>query len=787
MLNRNAVLLYLSLIATAAVALLLVLPGGPGRRAAAASFTVNSTADPGAGVCDVAECTLREALSAANVSPDADLIAFAIPGPGPHTIQPLSPLPTVTNPVIIDGTSQPGFAGTPLIELDGSLAGATANGLRITGGGSTVMGLAINRFARAGIELVSGGGNTVQDSFIGTDPTGLLDRGNGLEGVRVNSSANNTIGGSGNLISGNNGHGIRILGSASTGNVVKGNQIGTDGSNNPLGNAGNGVEIVEGAGGNTIGGTETGAGNVIAFNGGSGVAVAFSGFDSSTGNAILGNSIFTNVLLGIDLAEDGVTTNDPADADLGPNGLQNFPVLNNAMSGSTTIEGTLNAAPNTKFRLELFAVPACDTSPDGHGPASGHGEGEQFLGAADVTTDGSGDASFSETFSETVPVGHFVTATATDPGHNTSEFSECEEVVLRPTPTATPTLTPTPTPSRTPTPTPTPTRTATPTPTPTPTATPGAPTGATTPSPSPSRTPTATATGTPSPTPTATATPTRTPTPTPTATATPTPTPTITPTPTLTPTPTATEPPANAIDLVAIDMDTTATPGNTALSIGSRETCNTVTTDTTLEIDVTVDSVVPFDGVGGGLSGFQFDLLYDNTKVKVTAKNVNMMVAANPGSGPVFDLGDGVPDTDGTFTAAASDFSSNPTAFESGQGVLARITLQGVAAGLSNLTIANLIVLDAANQQYPVLNLGSAQVAVDTGCPAALLSTSCASVDFTQDSRVDIADVGQMRPVINSARGDQRYQAAKDLNVDGRINVADLGAIRPYFGQSCPP
>jgi len=116
-----------------------------------------------------------------------------------------------------------------------------------------------------------------------------------------------------------------------------------------------------------------------------------------------------------------VTANDDGDGDSGPNNLQNFPVLTSATIGSTTIEGTLNSTPDTEFRLEFFANSTCDPS--------GHGEGERFLGSTTVMTDGDGDASFSVTFPETVP-GEFITATATDPDNNTSEFSQCLLVPL---------------------------------------------------------------------------------------------------------------------------------------------------------------------------------------------------------------------------------------------------------------------------------------------------------------------------------------------------------------------
>ena len=97
----------------------------------AAIFTVDSTTDavdasPGNGVCATsgAVCTLRAAIQESNALAGADTVAFNIAGAGPHTIQPTSALPSISDPVIIDGTTEPDFTGTPIIELNGALAGA---------------------------------------------------------------------------------------------------------------------------------------------------------------------------------------------------------------------------------------------------------------------------------------------------------------------------------------------------------------------------------------------------------------------------------------------------------------------------------------------------------------------------------------------------------------------------------------------------------------------------------------------------------------------------------------
>jgi hypothetical protein len=121
-----------------------------------ASSTVMQTADTGAG-------SLRDAIVQLNQDPNpgVDTIAFSI-GSGAETIIPMSPLPSINHSVIIDGTTQPGFAGTPLIELDGAQAGSSANGLVIAAGNSTVMDLVINRFALDGILLQTSGGDSIQ-------------------------------------------------------------------------------------------------------------------------------------------------------------------------------------------------------------------------------------------------------------------------------------------------------------------------------------------------------------------------------------------------------------------------------------------------------------------------------------------------------------------------------------------------------------------------------------------------------------------------------------------------
>ncbi len=268
-------------------------------------------------------------------------------------------------------------------------------------------------------------GTIIRGNFIGTDITGTVARPNtfGLEitGTSRAFVSSATIGGTGagegNLISGNASDGVRLFLATAT---VQGNSIGVSSMGSPLGNGGYGIFVDSGLA--TIGGTAAGAGNTIANNGDTGVQVriGFQGIRDASEATILGNSITGNALLGINnSAPDVVTANDAGDGDSGPNDLQNFPVITAASlsAGSVTVSGTLNSTAGATFRVELFSNQACD--------ASGFGEGATFLGAVDVTTDGSGNGSFGPTVLA-IPAGQpVITATATNPAGHTSEFSSC--------------------------------------------------------------------------------------------------------------------------------------------------------------------------------------------------------------------------------------------------------------------------------------------------------------------------------------------------------------------------
>ena len=175
-------------------------------------------------------------------------------------------------------------------------------------------------------------------------------------------------------------------------NTVRGNLIGLNAAATAgIGNAFSGVALFNGATKNTIGNSALGAGNAIAFSGWSGIDV----YDSTTtGNDFNANSIFSNSRLGIDLhggTENGfgVTANDPGDGDSGPNQLQNYPVLTSANSAAV-IQGTLNSVPSKLYRIDFFSSPAADVS--------GFGEGQTSIGAANVTTNSTGNAAFNMDF-----------------------------------------------------------------------------------------------------------------------------------------------------------------------------------------------------------------------------------------------------------------------------------------------------------------------------------------------------------------------------------------------------
>jgi hypothetical protein len=364
------------------------------------------------------------------------------------------------------------------IDIDSDATGGASNntiGGTAAGAGNLVSGNSIH-----GIGIYGGGvtGNLVRGNFIGVDASGQVELGNAQDGVHLSLSAsNNTIGGTdtgaGNLISGNGFEGVSLTDNGTTGNLIQNNSIGTDVTGTVALPNFDGVFMGTGAGGNTLGGTAAGAGNVISgnarfgvwlssvnpnvvqgnhigtdltgtlalgngetgviissgsnnntvggtvANAGNTIAFNYAGVivDAATGNAIRQNSIFAHTLLGIQLTGNA-------------NHNQAFPVLTAVSYDgvNTVITGTLTSTANATFTLEFFANNACHPS--------GFGEGQTYLGSWTVMTDGTGSGSFTATLASADTTGQFISATATNNATNdSSQFAACLQVVPPPSPT----------------------------------------------------------------------------------------------------------------------------------------------------------------------------------------------------------------------------------------------------------------------------------------------------------------------------------------------------------------
>lgn len=392
--------------------------------------------------------SLREAIIATNNTANIDgstpdEIRFAIstsdsgyvdPTPGSPlsgdeywVLTPGSFLGNFTDEIILDATTQLGYdsgTGRPVIEIDGSsAAGATAIFVLRTND-STIKGFALHSSADEGLEIDGqtgfGDNNTIQSNWIGLDAEGNVE-GNTEHGIAIAfAAAGNVIGGSGvnegNVIAGNSFSGVLIRDAGTDGTLIQGNLIGVlpDGTT-PAGNGHHGIEISTDVDGTIIGGENSGEGNTIRNNTLNGISV---NADSGTGNSILRNLISSNSQLGIDLGNNGVTSNDTDDGDSGANNLQNFPVLNSAVTdGSTEIDiaGSINTTASENVLIQFYA----NDSNDG----TGHGEGQTYLGFTNVTTGADGNATFDVTLSAAVAEGAFISATATNSGGSTSEFA----------------------------------------------------------------------------------------------------------------------------------------------------------------------------------------------------------------------------------------------------------------------------------------------------------------------------------------------------------------------------
>jgi hypothetical protein len=491
---------------------------------------VTNTSDSGAG-------SLRQALLNANtnsISPST--IVFSIPGSGPFTISPLSALPVITNPVTIDATTQPGYSNTnqPVVQVDGKSlpGGTTSDGLTITAGGCTVKGLDISDFPGNGITLALGSSNVIQGNFIGCALDGTTKLPNGNNGLMISNSAANVVGGTNaltrNVVVDAQNDGIHIEGTGAFGNQVLGNIIGLNYTGLiQEGVSGNGI-VVSNAAWNVVGGTNTGAGNIISSHGGTGVVIRgssasfnlvqgdFIGTDitgtnaaSCNGNGITifnapsntiggltfsaanviadnnqngiaisgptanyntvqGNFIGTDQTgtLNLENNQDGVITTtainnlvggltpgagntiafnnaggvvvsrgqcailgnslfsnagNPGDIRLLNSGNLNAvpPALTGVTNDTTVtqISGVLTNYPGNTYRIEFYASPNVS-------------DAKTFLGATDVVASTTGVAVFNLTLITGNITNQYVTATATDPGGNTSQLSVSQAVTF---------------------------------------------------------------------------------------------------------------------------------------------------------------------------------------------------------------------------------------------------------------------------------------------------------------------------------------------------------------------
>jgi hypothetical protein len=346
-----------------------------------------------------------------------------------------------------------GASGLPDITSPNITTGIMFDGIRVTSGSqNNYIGVADDMNDAAERNLISANfwgvalegptsNNVVAGNFIGTDATGSRALPN-WGGIGTDLGANNTRIGAD--ATGNDAAGQRNVISASRFGIVlgaglaavpgeynsrvAGNFIGTDVTGSqPLGNYLAGVGVSEGSYSITIGGTTAALANTIA-NTTNGPGVWLGTFENGavpTTIRIQGNSIHDNHGLGIDLGGDypstgpnGVTLNDSL-GHTGPNNYQDFPVLTTAVSSSsdTSITGTFTEAaePNTTITLDFYANASEDPS--------GHGQGQTYLGSAQVTTDATGNAPISVDLGTGSLAGQWITATATDSSGNTSEFA----------------------------------------------------------------------------------------------------------------------------------------------------------------------------------------------------------------------------------------------------------------------------------------------------------------------------------------------------------------------------
>jgi CSLREA domain-containing protein len=405
-------------------------------------FVVDATGDAGDAdltddTCDdgTGSCTLRAAIQQANATTSgsaSDDITFDISGTPPHTIAPQTPLPPITDAVQIDGSTEPAYADRPVVEIDGSAAGSDATGLTVGASFSIVSGLSVVNFSAEGIN-VTAPNVVVAGCYLGVDASGSA-AGNET-GLYLGAGQASIGGGVGfeNVIGGNDLYGIYV---ETDGSQIDGTFVGTNADGDDLGNGSTGILLDATASNNVLGGVSKGP-TEIAYNGGPGVTVGQTTNSTATGNEIYEVLFHDNAGPGIDHAGDGVTPNDPDDADDGPNQLQNFPEIENAeydaASNQVTVTYRVDSAPSNSaypLAIEFFKAKG--------------GEGAAFIGE-DEYSDGSGGGAndyagcgnppCTVTIQFTPPSGvnlsrsDAIVATATDANRNTSEFTGTSTVL----------------------------------------------------------------------------------------------------------------------------------------------------------------------------------------------------------------------------------------------------------------------------------------------------------------------------------------------------------------------
>ena len=251
------------------------------------TYTVTSSNDSGAG-------SLRDAITQANSNPGADVIAFSIPGSGPHVILLNSELPHISEQLFIDGYSEPDYSYKPVISLNGTTAGAGVDGLTVDSDLCSIVGLSIVGFSNNGIQI-NDDNTFIEGCYIGLSMDGSTAIPNGNDGVSINNSSGIQIGGTDflkrNFISGNSNSGIHIEGSGSFSIEIKTSAIGLNESGMSAVPNVLGIEVEDNANDILIGSLVPHEGNIISGNNSQGISIT----NTPASNIhILNNFIGTN-------------------------------------------------------------------------------------------------------------------------------------------------------------------------------------------------------------------------------------------------------------------------------------------------------------------------------------------------------------------------------------------------------------------------------------------------------------------------------------------------------------